>query len=72
MPFDGKVAIVTGACGGLGKAYASLLAARGTKVLVNDLGGDFMGNGADATYAQKTKAPGPGSRRSALSRSSGA
>lgn len=50
--FDGKVAIVTGAGGGLGKAYAQLLAARGAKVLVNDLGGDFQGNGADPGYAQ--------------------
>lgn len=52
--FDGKVAIVTGAGGGLGKAYAKLLAARGAKVLVNDLGGDFQGKGADAGYARAT------------------
>lgn len=51
MNFDGKVAIVTGAGGGLGKAYASLLAERGAKVLVNDLGGNFMGQGADQGYA---------------------
>lgn len=51
MNFDGKVAIVTGAGGGLGKGYASLLAARGAKVLVNDLGGNFSGDGADAGYA---------------------
>lgn len=51
--FDGKVAVVTGAGGGLGKAYAQLLAARGAKVVVNDLGGTFDGSGADTTPAQK-------------------
>lgn len=51
--FHNKVAVVTGAGGGLGKAYAMLLAARGAKVVVNDLGGTFDGTGSDATPAQQ-------------------
>ncbi|MBS3755231.1 MAG: SDR family NAD(P)-dependent oxidoreductase [Desulfobacterales bacterium] len=52
--FDGQVAIVTGAGGGLGKAYALDLAARGAKVVVNDLGGARDGSGeGSATPAQK-------------------
>lgn len=51
--FDQKVAVVTGAGGGLGKAYALLLASRGARVVVNDLGGSFDSSGSDSTPAQK-------------------
>jgi 3-hydroxy-3-methylglutaryl CoA synthase/NAD(P)-dependent dehydrogenase (short-subunit alcohol dehydrogenase family)/putative sterol carrier protein len=49
--FDGQVAIVTGAGGGLGRAYALELAKRGAKVVVNDLGGARDGTGASAAPA---------------------
>jgi NAD(P)-dependent dehydrogenase (short-subunit alcohol dehydrogenase family) len=51
--FEGKVAIITGAGGGLGRQHALLLASRGAQVVVNDLGGAVDGTGSSAGPAQQ-------------------
>ena len=53
IDYSGRVAIVTGAGGGLGKTYALELAGRGAKVLVNDLGGARDGTGSGSAMADQ-------------------
>ncbi len=53
IDFKGRVAIVTGAGGGLGRQHALALARRGAKVVVNDLGGARDGSGGSASAAQQ-------------------
>ena len=63
ISFEGRVAIVTGAGGGLGRAYALELARRGARVVVNDLGGARDGSGSSDAAAQGGRGDRGGRRR---------
>jgi NAD(P)-dependent dehydrogenase (short-subunit alcohol dehydrogenase family) len=52
LGFDGRVAVISGAGGGLGREHALLLASRGARVVVNDIGGSVDGTGAGTPSAQ--------------------
>jgi NAD(P)-dependent dehydrogenase (short-subunit alcohol dehydrogenase family) len=54
LRFDGRVAVVTGGGRGIGAAYASLLAARGARVVVNDIGTSRFGAGSDVSPASES------------------
>ena len=51
IEFDGDVVVITGAANGLGREYAKLIASRGGRVVVNDIGGSTTGEGSDESAA---------------------
>ena len=53
LGFDGQVAVVTGAGGGLGRQYALGLASRGARLVVNDVGSSVSGEGANVAPAEQ-------------------
>lgn len=53
LRWDGQTVVVTGAGGGLGRAYAIFYGSRGANVVVNDLGGSFKGEGGSQTVSTR-------------------